>query len=232
MNTKLLALFTLTLALAPFALGQEAVPNPDEKIKLRGPEPSLRTEPSVSVPTDTPAREYPRPGEPVATPRPTSTPKEAAAASPSPTPRPTRAAKTAAKPTATPAPTEKEKSLPATVPEAEKQWAAAIAKHDIATIESLLANDYVGVTSAGRVVKKAAVIADLKKDKNTYDSVTNSRLETRAHGDATVVVGTTNQRGKDAAGRAFNYTYRWTDIWVKQDGRWQCVASQSIQVRG
>ena len=99
-------------------------------------------------------------------------------------------------------------------------------------MQELLAGDYVGVTATGNIVNKAGLIAQLRRDKNTYESVANSRVDVRVHGNAAVVVGTTNQRGKDAAGNSFSYMYRWTDMWVLRNGRWQCVASQSIRLPG
>lgn len=263
MKTKLLPLVIIAAALTPFALAQEVSPTPEEQISLRGAEPSLRSDPTVSVPAEA-TKEYPRPGTPLATPKPKAAPPKAAAPSPTPTPWVTRDVKPAkpqptkspaknatakAKPKAasTPvaasvkkakpqpvakAPAEKTKELPTTPRGMENEWATAISKHDTATIQTLLASDYVGVTSTGNIVNKAGLLAELKKDKTEYDSVTNSGLVVKEHGDAAIVVGTTTQKGKDAAGKSFSYTYRWTDTWVKRDGQWQCVASQSIRWRG
>ena len=96
--------------------------------------------------------------------------------------------------------------------------------------QQLVAADYMGVNSAGRVVNKAALIAEMKRDKNTYDAATNSGVTVRAHGTTAVAVGTTKQTGKDASGKPFSYTYRWTDTWLERNGQWQCIASQSFLV--
>lgn len=93
-----------------------------------------------------------------------------------------------------------------------------------------MAADYIGVNSAGRVVNKATLVGEMKRDKNTYDSAVNSGVTVRVHGNAAVAVGTTKQAGKDSTGKAFNYTYRWTDTWAERNGQWQCVASQSFVV--
>ena len=86
------------------------------------------------------------------------------------------------------------------------------------------------MNSAGRVVNKATLLAEMRRDKNNYDSATNSGVTVRVHGNMAVAVGTTKQSGKTPAGEAFNYTYRWTDTWVERNGQWQCVASQSFLV--
>ena len=114
----------------------------------------------------------------------------------------------------------------------ENRWAAATAAHDIGAVQQLLAGDYIGITASGNIVNKAGLLAELRRDKNTYESVANSRLDVRVHGTTAVVVGTTKQRGKDAKGNAFSFTYRWTDTWVQRNGVWQCVASQSIRLPG
>ncbi len=86
------------------------------------------------------------------------------------------------------------------------------------------------MNSAGRVVNKAALLSDMKRDKNSYDSAVNSGVTVRVHGNMAVAVGTTKQAGKNPAGQPFNFTYRWTDTWLERNGQWQCVASQSFLV--
>jgi hypothetical protein len=58
--------------------------------------------------------------------------------------------------------------------------------------------------------------------------MTNEKGELRDKA-ATIAIGTETDKGtengKDASG-----TYRWTDTWVKINGQWQCVASQSSTI--
>ncbi|MBA3882289.1 MAG: nuclear transport factor 2 family protein [Chthoniobacterales bacterium] len=112
----------------------------------------------------------------------------------------------------------------------ENRWLAALQAHDAAAVNNFVADNYIGVTATGRFVNKAALLANIKKDKNVYESAANTRTDVRVHGDTAVIVGTTRQVGKDEAGKAFTYYYRWTDTWALRNGQWLCVASQSIQV--
>ena len=116
--------------------------------------------------------------------------------------------------------------------ELEDKWVAATSSHDVKTVQGFLAGDYVGVTSGGNIVNKAGFLAEMRRDKNTYESIKNSGLDVRLHDKMAVIVGTTKQKGKSAAGQDFTYTYRWTDVWMERDGTWQCVASQSIRLAG
>lgn len=119
-------------------------------------------------------------------------------------------------------------SVEATLRDMENKWSAAIAKKDTSVMQAFLAEDYVGVSSKGKIVNKRGLLADIKKDKDTYTSAKNGRMDVRVFGNSAVVVGTSNEKGKDKDGKAFDRTYRWTDTWVARNGRWQCVASQAL----
>jgi ketosteroid isomerase-like protein len=41
-----------------------------------------------------------------------------------------------------------------------------------------------------------------------------------------VVTGIWSGAGTDAKGQKFDTTDRWTDVFVNQNGKWKCVASQ------
>ena len=224
----------LFLAAAPFAGAQEESPSPG-KLGLRATDPSSRSEPTVVVPSESSDEDYPKPGTPLTTATPAN-----AAATPSPSASPTKAAARSKSPAATkaasPSPSPAGAAVAApkaaepAVRELENKWLAALQSHDVATVQTLVADNYIGVTATGKFVNKAGLLAQVRNDKSTYESGTNTRMDVRVHGDTAVVVGTTRQVGKDAEGKAFTYYYRWTDTWSQRSGKWLCIASQSVQV--
>jgi ketosteroid isomerase-like protein len=118
-------------------------------------------------------------------------------------------------------------SVGAMLKENEKNWSAAIARHDTATIESMVASDFIGVNSEGKVQNRRAMLADVKNDKDTYTSTKAEKLDVHMYGSGVaVVVGTANEKGSGKDGKAFDRTYRFTDTWMDRGGNWQCVASQ------
>jgi ketosteroid isomerase-like protein len=122
-------------------------------------------------------------------------------------------------------------SVEATLKDNEDRWSAAIAKHDTATIESMVATDFIGVNSKGEVQNRRAMLADLKSDKNTYTSTKAEKLAVHMYGTGVaVVVGMSHQKGSGKDGKAFDRTYRFTDTWMDRRGSWQCVASQGTLV--
>lgn len=224
------AAIAIVLATSPFAFGQEESPSPSSKLGLRATDPTSRSEPTVSVPSERSADDYPKPGTIVASPTPS---RSTAASSPSPSPaksasRSKPAASKGASPSPPPAPVAK--GAEPAVRQLENKWLTALQSHDTGAVQPLVADNYIGVTSGGKFVNKSGLLAEIKKDTNSYQSATNARMDVRIHGETAVVVGTTRQSGKDASGKSFTYTARWTDTWALRDGQWLCVASQSMQV--
>ena len=101
--------------------------------------------------------------------------------------------------------------------------------HDPSVARAYLANDYRGVSSKGKVLNKSTLLAEIKKDTDTYTSAKNGNLDVRVYdGKFAVVTGTSTEVGKAKDGKAFKRSYRWTDAWVERNGNWQCVASQAM----
>jgi len=110
----------------------------------------------------------------------------------------------------------------------ERDWADASMKKDAGALDRILAADFVGHDeSATR--NKQQTLNSLKSDPTQIESGALSEMKAVVFGDTAVVHGLWTQksssRGKDTSGRN-----RWTDTFVKRDGRWQCVGSYSVQV--
>jgi ketosteroid isomerase-like protein len=73
------------------------------------------------------------------------------------------------------------------------------------------------------------VIANLKTRVRKTESISYEELKVQVYGDAAVATGLTNFKGT-LNGKDASRKYRWTDMWVKQDGQWQCVAGHSSTV--
>ena len=111
----------------------------------------------------------------------------------------------------------------------EEEWHNAYVKHDATPLERILADEYVSVGASGSHAKAQAV-EGLKADTATYDYSTPYDLDVRVYGDTAVVIGRTKEKGRAANGNEFTAEYRWTDVFVKRQGRWQCVAAQVVRV--
>jgi len=204
--TSLLGVVALTFVTS--ALAQEESPS---------------ASPEQSTATTTTAPEAPAP-------TPSAAPETRATATPTEQPSTQKKEKSAAAKTAA-APSGKRMSVEAALKDNENRWEVAIAKHDAVTVGSMAADDFAGVNFDGKVTSRSGLIAESKKDRDTYKSAVNEKLAVHTYGpNVAVVVGTAHEKGTGKDGQPFDRKFRFTDTWVERNGKWQCVASQIMKV--
>jgi ketosteroid isomerase-like protein len=111
----------------------------------------------------------------------------------------------------------------------EREWADAPAKRDAAALDRIIADDWTSFTWDGETVGKAQVIADAKLGANTAQSQELGPMRVRIFGDTAVVTGSVSGKSQ-YQGRDMSGHYIWTDVFVKRNGHWQAVASQTTRV--
>jgi ketosteroid isomerase-like protein len=114
----------------------------------------------------------------------------------------------------------------AAIARAHEQWIRAFQQHDPTLIEPLLADEivYHGVEP----FTKHHLMEHVRDTSFTLESVSPTELRVRVLGsarDVVVATGSVNAKGR-REGKAFNLQNRYTEVWVKRGGRWQCVAGQ------
>ena len=93
----------------------------------------------------------------------------------------------------------------------------------------LLADKYVATDEDGTVlIGKEANLADAKL--TTFSSMELTDLKVTVFGDTAIATGTFADKGT-YKGKAFNHRARFTDTWVKMNGKWLCVASHSSLIK-
>lgn len=113
----------------------------------------------------------------------------------------------------------------------ENQWNGAYKRSDIATMNSLLADDFIITVEDGSTFSKPGYIAH-NGDSTIHVEISEmSDLKVRMHGNAAVVTGSYHEKGTDKT-KAYEYRDRFTDVWMNIKGRWQVIASHySIPVK-
>jgi ketosteroid isomerase-like protein len=111
----------------------------------------------------------------------------------------------------------------------ERDWDAAFHRKDVKFIETVLADEFVATYGDGRRADRAKELALATERDEQVDSSTLDEFIVKIYADTAVVWFTQHLVGpKD--GRPLELTYRYLDVFVLRDGRWQCVASQSVKV--
>jgi hypothetical protein len=106
----------------------------------------------------------------------------------------------------------------------ERDWCSAALKSDPIALGRILADDYTSVSREGKVTNKTEDLAGVKANKVTACDV--DLMKARIYGDAGVVIGRSTIKGT-----AFTGQHMWTDTFNRRDGRWQCVATQSTEIK-
>jgi len=114
----------------------------------------------------------------------------------------------------------------------EMDWADADQKGDLAWFERNLAENFSGVSSrTGKLTTKADELADIKNRKDVFTSVSASDMRVRVEGDTGVVTGVYHMKGRDEKGQPVDRRIRYTDVYVKRDGRWLALAAQGTLIQ-
>ena len=111
----------------------------------------------------------------------------------------------------------------------ERDWDAAFHRRDVAFIDSVLAEEFVSTYGDGTRADRAKELKLAAEFNQQIDSSTLDEFTVKVYGDTAVVWFTQHMVGP-SKGQRLEVTYRYIDVFVMRDGRWQCVASQSTKV--
>lgn len=111
----------------------------------------------------------------------------------------------------------------------EQDSANAPLKSDVAAVESFLAKEWT-YNADGQVINKAQMLAEIKSGAYKIASMELSDLSPHVFGDVAAETATAAMKRK-YKGSDIPSPQRGTDFFVKRDGRWQAVSTQSITIK-
>jgi uncharacterized protein (TIGR02246 family) len=112
----------------------------------------------------------------------------------------------------------------------ENEWSTAWLNKDGAFLQKLYADEYMFTSESGSTYNRAQDIAETTSAANRNESFLLADLKVHVYRDTAVVTGLNTLKSSTASGKDTSGVYRFTDVFVKRDGRWQVVASQSTRV--
>ena len=120
-------------------------------------------------------------------------------------------------------------SIEQTLLQLENDWSQADLHKDAAALNRILAEDWIGIDFEGTVLTKTQALKGIVSDAASLESTVLRNMKVRIYGDTAIVTGTDTEQGeyhgKDSSGG-----YVWTDVFVRRNGRWQAVSSQSTKL--
>lgn len=114
--------------------------------------------------------------------------------------------------------------------QAEAAACKAFEDGDAEALRKALTADFTLVDSHGNVTGLEQNLAEVAAREPRYDEFRNDGQSVRLYGaDTALIVGVTHVRGR-AGGEAFAADFRYTDTWVRRDGRWLLAASHASRL--
>ena len=111
----------------------------------------------------------------------------------------------------------------------EHDWDAAFHRHDAAFIDRILADEFIVTYDNGVRADRTVELTLAKSANENIESSTLDEFIVKEFGNTAVVWFTLHLVGPIKGERVQN-DYRFTDMFVLRDGRWQCVSSQSTRI--
>lgn len=116
-----------------------------------------------------------------------------------------------------------------TLIELERGWNDAVYRQDTDFVERLLADEFLATYDDGSRGDKARELDLIANFNQAVLSAVQDDFRVAIYGDTAVVWFTLHLVGlRD--GQEAELTLRYTDVWVRRDGRWQCVSVHSTRV--
>jgi uncharacterized protein (TIGR02246 family) len=115
------------------------------------------------------------------------------------------------------------------VKQLEHDWADAVIAGDADKVNQILADDWVGVGYDGGKETKPKHLADMKSGKFKLESFEFGPMDVKVLGNVAVVQGTNTEKSTSTNGKDSSGKYAWMDVFVRRDGKWVIVRSQSTE---
>ncbi len=113
-----------------------------------------------------------------------------------------------------------------------KQHREAVVDGDTNSLESILADDWIGIDPTGGVESKALVAKNLRDGAIDYEAIDPlEEAKVRVYGDAAVVTGR-YQAKLTYKGQKIDSLVRTSEFYAKLGGTWRCVHTQVTHIAG
>ena len=111
----------------------------------------------------------------------------------------------------------------------ENAWSQAELTHDAHALDSLLGETFVYTDDNGSYMNRSQWLAHVKRLDDHYQQLGNEDQTVYLYGNAAVVTGAYREK-IELKGKSVVRRGRFTDTWIRESGRWKCVASQSTLI--
>ena len=108
----------------------------------------------------------------------------------------------------------------------DTDYQAAVKANDVATMDRILADDFVLVTGVGKTYTKADLLEQARNRRVAYEHQEDSAQKVRVWGDTAVVTALLRVKGTEDA-KPFDYRLWFSDTYVRTPHGWRYVFGQA-----
>ena len=108
----------------------------------------------------------------------------------------------------------------------ERLWNEAQVNRDSAALDALVSSRFVNTEWDGEMSDKPKFLADIRDPRFKPSQANIQDVKMNFFGDTAVITGIYHTQGT-YQGHSYDHVGRFTDTWVMDQGKWQCVASHT-----
>jgi hypothetical protein len=108
----------------------------------------------------------------------------------------------------------------------DTEYQAAVKENDAATMDRLLADDFILVTGSGKIYTKADLLNDARGGHTVYEHQEDTDQTVRVWSDTAVITAKLWEKGIDNE-KPFDYTVWFSDTYVRTRSGWKYIFAQS-----
>jgi ketosteroid isomerase-like protein len=108
----------------------------------------------------------------------------------------------------------------------DTQYQSAVKMNDAASMDRILADDFILVTGSGKVHTKSDLLKEARSGHVVYEHQEDSQQTVRVWGDTAVVTAKLWEKGTDNA-KPFDYRLWFSDTYVRTPAGWRYVFGQA-----
>jgi ketosteroid isomerase-like protein len=106
-----------------------------------------------------------------------------------------------------------------------REYSEALTKRDLTALDKIWAEGYTFTNGQGQFLTKKDRMENLKSGATQFESISRDGEEIRVFGDTAVMTGRVVLKAR-YSGKESSGPYRYINVWVKIQERWQLVANQ------
>ena len=111
----------------------------------------------------------------------------------------------------------------------EDDWVQALVSHDRDVLDRIVAPSFTFIEPDGTLKNRAEYLANRSSNEAESESFQNDQLKVKVFGNFALASGlATIIEQRD--GKRYRFSLRWKELWRKESGTWQVLASQATPV--